>query len=58
MQKDDATAMQSETTSALTPALSPRRGGMVRRVLSHAIDRVILCLTANNTESVTAMKIE
>ena len=31
---------------------------MVRRVLSHAIDPVILCLTANNTESVAAMKIE
>ena|GEM_PF-5932042 len=45
-------------TSALTPVLSPRRGGIVRRVLSHAMGWVILCLTANDTESATAMRIE
>ena len=31
---------------------------MVRRVLSHAIGWVILCLTANNTEPVAATRIE
>ena len=50
--------MKSEMTSALTPALSPRRGRIVRRVLSHAIGWVIRCLTANDPELVTAMEIE
>ena len=45
-------------TSALTPALSPRRGGIVRRVLSNALSRVVVRLTANDTKSVTAMRIE
>jgi len=45
-------------TSALTPALSPRRGRIVRRVLSRAMCRVVVRLTANGTESVTAMRIE
>jgi hypothetical protein len=50
--------MKSEMTSALALALSPKRGRIVRRVLSHAIDRVILCLTANDTESATAIRIK
>ena len=45
-------------TSALTPALSPRRGRITRRVLNHALYRVVVRLTANDTESVTAMRIE
>jgi hypothetical protein len=45
-------------TSALTPALSPRRGRIIRRVLSKAMCRVIVRLTANDTKSVTAMRIE
>jgi hypothetical protein len=44
--------------SALTPALSPRRGGIVRRVLSHAIGWVILYLTVHDTLSVAATRIE
>jgi protein required for attachment to host cells len=51
-------ATKSVMTFALIPALSPRRGGNVRRVLSHAIGWVILRLTAKDTESVTAMRIE
>ena len=45
-------------TSALTPALSPRRGRIVRRVLSHAnICQRVVPLTANDTEWEPAMKI-
>jgi len=43
--------------SALTFHPLPRRE-LFAEFLSHATDRVILCLTANNTESVTAMRIE
>ncbi len=50
--------MELAFTLALTPALSPRRGRIIRRVLIHAIVCVILCLTANDTMSVTAMRIE
>jgi hypothetical protein len=45
-------------TSALTPALSPGRGRIIHRVLSHALFWVAVRLTANDTESVTAMEIE
>jgi len=53
-------------TLALTPALGlksrfrigTRRGRIIRRVLSHAICRIIVRPTANDTESVTAMTIE
>ena len=45
-------------TSALTPALSPRRGRIIRRVLSHVMFWVAIRLTANDTESVTATRIE
>jgi hypothetical protein len=45
-------------TSALTPALSPRRGRIIRRVLSQAMCQVVVRLTANDTESVTAMRIQ
>jgi hypothetical protein len=45
-------------TSALTPALSPRRGRIIRRVLSQAMCRVVVRLTANDTKSVMAMRIE
>jgi hypothetical protein len=51
-------AMKSEMTSALTPALSPRRGRIIRRALSHAMCWVVVRLTANDTESVIAMRIE
>ena len=50
--------MKSVVTSALTPALSPRRGGIIRRVLSRATGWVTVRLTANDTESVMAMRIE
>jgi hypothetical protein len=50
--------MTSGMTSALTPALSPRRGRIIHRVLSHAMCRVVVRLTANCRESVTAMRIE
>ena len=50
--------MTSGITSALTPALSPGRGRIIRRVLSHALCRVVVRLTANDTKSVTAMSIE
>jgi hypothetical protein len=50
--------MKSEMTSALTPALSPRRGRIIRCVLSHAMFRVVVCVTVNDTESGTAMEIE
>jgi len=45
-------------TSALTPALSPRRGRIIRRDLSQAICRVVVRLITNDTKSVTAMRIE
>ena len=45
-------------TSALTPALSPKRGGIVRRVFSNAIRRVGVRLSVNGMESVMATKIE
>jgi hypothetical protein len=50
--------MKSKMTLALTPALSPRRGRIIRRVLSHAMCWIVVRLTANDTESVTAMEIE
>jgi hypothetical protein len=64
--------MTSALTPALSPpsslrfdAIAPkpkakadRRGRMVRRVLSRAMYRVVVRLTANDTESVTAMRIE
>jgi hypothetical protein len=43
--------------SALTPALSPRRGGIERRVLSHATGWGIVRLTANDTKLGTATRI-
>ena len=57
-QDSSGAAMASGMTSALTPALSPRRGRIVRRVLSQAMCWVVVRLTANDTESVTAMRIE
>ena len=50
--------MKSEMTSALTPALSPRRGRIIRRDLSQAMCRVVVRLITNDTKSVTAMRIE
>ena len=57
--KQDASGatMKSVVTSALTPALSPRRGRIVRRVLSRATGRVVVPLTADDTKSVTAPRI-
>ena len=43
-------------TSALTPALSPRRGRIVRRASFRAPGRIVR-VTANDTESVMAMRI-
>ena len=45
-------------TLALTPALSPGRGRIIRRVLCQRVSWVVERLTVNNSESVTAMKIE
>jgi len=39
-------------------AKADRRGRIIRRVLSHAMCRVVVRLTANDTESVMAMRIE
>jgi hypothetical protein len=58
--------MTSGMTSAPTQALGlksrfrigTRRGRIIRRVLSQAMCRVVVRLTANDTESVTAMRIE
>ena len=50
--------MKSVVTSALTPALSPRRGGIIRRVLSRATGWVTVRLTADDTKSVTVPRIE
>ena len=57
-QGSSGSTMKSVMTSALTPALSPRRGGIVRRALSHVTGRVVVRLTANDTKSVMAMRIE
>jgi hypothetical protein len=43
--------------SALTPALSPRRGAIERRVLSHATSWGVVRLMANDTKPVTATRI-
>ena len=48
----------STLTSALTPALSPRRGGIIRRALGHATSSVVVRLTANDTEAMIATRIE
>ena len=50
-------SMKLPFTSALTPALSPRRGGIVRRVLSDALSRVVVRFTSNDMESVTAARV-
>jgi hypothetical protein len=50
--------MKSEMMSALTPALSPQERGNRSPRMSHAMCRVVVRLTANDTESVTAMEIE
>ena len=50
-------SMELPFTSALTPALSPRRGGIVRRVLRRATGPVVVPLTADDTKSVTAPRI-
>jgi hypothetical protein len=50
--------MTSGMTSALTPALSPRRGRIIRRVLGYATGWGIARLATNDTESVTAIRIE
>ncbi|MGB7746651.1 MAG: hypothetical protein WBN75_05110 [Verrucomicrobiia bacterium] len=50
--------MGEETTSALTPALSPRRGRIIRRAWNYAMFRIVVCLPAIDTESVAAMEIE
>jgi hypothetical protein len=46
--------MKLEMISALTPALSPRRGRIVRRVLNYATGQAIVYLTADDTKSVMA----
>jgi hypothetical protein len=43
-------------TSALAPALSPSRGRIIRRVLSHVTFRIIVRLKAKDKESVIAMR--
>jgi hypothetical protein len=50
--------MKSKMMLALSPALFPRRGRIIRRVLSHAMCWIVVRLTANDAESVTAMEIE
>ncbi|MGB8368926.1 MAG: hypothetical protein WCF71_06480 [Verrucomicrobiia bacterium] len=50
--------MTSGMTSALTPALTPGRGRIIRRGLNQAMYWVVVPLTVNDTESVTAMKVE
>ena len=44
--------------SRVTSALTPGRGRIIRRVLSQAMCWVVVRLTANDTESVAAMRIE
>ncbi|MGO9000888.1 MAG: hypothetical protein ACLQHM_02850 [Limisphaerales bacterium] len=56
--KPSVAAMTSGMTSALTPALSPGRGRIIRRGLNQAMYWVVVPLTVNDTESVTAMKVE
>jgi hypothetical protein len=65
-------SLSSALTPALSPpsslrfdAIAPkpkakadRRGRIIRRVLSQAMCRVVVHLTANDTESTTAMRIE
>ena len=50
--------MERPFTFALTPALSPGRGRIIRRGLNQAMYWVVVPLTVNDTESVTAMKVE
>jgi hypothetical protein len=50
--------MKLVVTAALTPALSPRRGRIVRRVFSNATCWVVVRHTADETKSVTATRIE
>jgi hypothetical protein len=50
--------MERPFTFALTPTLFPRRGRIIRRGLNQAMCWVVVRLTVNDTESVTAMKVE